>query len=427
MIDNKKKTMDVNSSMYTEREISLSGAFPDEFAPWTSALARVVSPECVDPDEYMAADPLPMYSVGIPGIDFILGGGVTEGQSIGVGGVYASGKSVLLLQIASNLAASGAAVLYVTPELTEEEVFARAAARFAADAAVPGYGDGRTPSFRDIRRRRDPDGQPMTKANRAIASKGFAAWQKTVGDRFQIFRYKEGESLAVVDEALDAFASLFPPDVLTVVAVDPVQRMAPLQSEGMSSLQYESVMKSENERIALVATQIKDLADRSVGGEGRTMVLFGSDANAGSMTPDDSAGAGFRGGAKVGNAATTMLFLSKPRVKENFGEFLERTVGERDFILNSNPCVDDYGKPLDEGIGFGPTICTVYKNRDGPGGYIGMKLDGASSRFLDCSRVHDVFTPPEPEPEPEFQPEAAPEPEPAPEFAPEFDGIEFEL
>lgn len=55
-------------------------------------------------------------STGIPELDRVLGGGLVAGAVVLVGGEPGIGKSTLLLQAASALATSGAAVLYVTAE-----------------------------------------------------------------------------------------------------------------------------------------------------------------------------------------------------------------------------------------------------------------------------------------------------------------------
>ena len=381
------KTIDINSSLYEERDIALGDAFGGDYIPdhLQEVKAQIINSGDLQPGGFASRDPLPMVSTGLPSIDHILGGGVSSGQSIGVGGIYGGGKSILLLQIASNLAKAGAAVLYATPELTHEEVYARCAARYMDERFVDG-GEGRPkylPSFGEIRRVRDYKGQPLGAKSRELVRQSLADWHADVGDRFNLLRYKEGDSLQRLLDGVDLFYETAKGDHLKVIVVDPIQRLAPMRPEEMADVQYEAILKSEHERIALTATQVKDLADAD-----KTVVLFGSDANAGVMNPNDSASAGFRGGAKVGNAATTMFFISKPQAKEDHGKFLERVVGERGFVLGGNPCVDDFGAELSDIAleGNGVSIVSTFKNREGPGGFMGMHLRGAYSRFVDCAK-----------------------------------------
>ena len=382
------KTIDINSSNYGEREAAFSAAFEDGYLPeyLKEVSSQIVGSSSLSAFDFANRDPLPMVSTGLPSIDHILGGGISSGQSIGIGGIYGGGKSVLLLQIASNLAKAGAAVLYATPELTREEIYARCAARYMDEKHEDGVHcrPAYLPSFGEIRRVRDYKGAPMSAEARELVRNSLQDWHNDVGDRFNLLRYREGDSLSKLKEGVDLFYETAKGGLLKVVVVDPIQRLAPMRPKDMADVQYESILKSEHERIALTATQVKDLADGN-----KTVVLFGSDANAGVMNPTESASAGFRGGAKVGNAATTMLFISKPNGKEDNGQYLERVVGERGFVLGGNPCLGPNGEELteDDLSGRGVSIVSTFKNREGPGGFMGMHLRGAYSRFIDCAKI----------------------------------------
>jgi DNA repair protein RadA/Sms len=65
-------------------------------------------------------------TTGMRELDRVLGGGVTEGSLLLVGGDPGIGKSTLLLQMAATLAARGSTVLYVAGEESEEQVRMRA-------------------------------------------------------------------------------------------------------------------------------------------------------------------------------------------------------------------------------------------------------------------------------------------------------------
>ena len=298
-------------------------------------------------------------------------------MSIGVGGVYGGGKSILLLQIAAGLAAEGAAVLYASPELTVEEIVARGAARHIHAAG------GERLSFGEIVRKRRADRSPLSPTDRQRVADGVAAFRDEVADRFNVLRFGEGESLEVIRSAL-RFWRQRNPARLVVLVLDPIQRIAPAQNEGMADEVYRSILKSEAERISLVCSQAKDFADA-----GDLAILWGSDANAASFTPGESASAGFRGGAKVGNAATTMFFLDRPRRSESVADFAKRTgVEATRFALDSNPLFE-MGDPIDaEGaMQKPPVIVTTYKNRAGANDSAGLRMVGHASTFEDCGLV----------------------------------------
>lgn len=376
---------DVNRTKYRDLEDVLAEAdeeVEEALEPERRELdvTRLRNSEEIGAEDFSARAPLTIVPTGLPSIDKILGGGMTRGMSVGIGGVYGGGKSVMLLQMATNLASSGASVLYATPELTEDEVLARCAARYASEGGVKG-----APSFGSIRRMRHPDGSEFTRESRAIVRASVAAWKKDVRNRFTLLRYREGESVATIHEAIDWFYNSSRGGGMKVVVVDPIQRLNPMRVPSMPSVQYESILKSEHERIALVATQVKDLVDEYPD----TCILFGSDANAGVMNPKESASAGFRGGAKVGNAATTMFFIGRPTMGQSLEEFKEKFVGEAKFVNDSDPavCPDsglDIGDEWFEMSRKSPCIVSTFKNREGPSGYVGMHLEGGASRFVDC-------------------------------------------
>ena len=83
----------------------------------------------------VAADPARRLSTGIEELDRVLGGGPVAGSVVLVGGDPGIGKSTLLMQALSGLAARGHPVLYVTGEESASQVALRAA-RLGAPAAA---------------------------------------------------------------------------------------------------------------------------------------------------------------------------------------------------------------------------------------------------------------------------------------------------
>jgi DNA repair protein RadA/Sms len=66
------------------------------------------------------------WRIGLPELDFVLGGGVVPGSMVLLGGEPGIGKSTLLLQVSAELAAAGHKVLYVSGEESAYQVKLRA-------------------------------------------------------------------------------------------------------------------------------------------------------------------------------------------------------------------------------------------------------------------------------------------------------------
>jgi DNA repair protein RadA/Sms len=92
-------------------------------ARWTPA-AGPGGPRPLAAIEVSASERL---TTGMRELDRVLGGGITAGSLLLVGGDPGIGKSTLLLQVAAALAAAGRTVLYVAGEESEEQVRMRAA------------------------------------------------------------------------------------------------------------------------------------------------------------------------------------------------------------------------------------------------------------------------------------------------------------
>jgi DNA repair protein RadA/Sms len=75
-------------------------------------------------------------TTGMRELDRVLGGGLTAGSLLLVGGDPGIGKSTLLLQVAASLATTGRTVLYVAGEESEEQVRMRATRLGAIPAAL---------------------------------------------------------------------------------------------------------------------------------------------------------------------------------------------------------------------------------------------------------------------------------------------------
>jgi DNA repair protein RadA/Sms len=82
------------------------------------------------------AEPPPRAPIGIAELDRVLGGGLVPASAVLVGGDPGIGKSTLLLQAASRLAATGASVAYISGEESIEQVRLRARRLGVAQAGV---------------------------------------------------------------------------------------------------------------------------------------------------------------------------------------------------------------------------------------------------------------------------------------------------
>lgn len=74
----------------------------------------------------VATHPLERWRIGIPELDFVLGGGIVPGSMTLIGGEPGIGKSTLLLQAAARLQRAGRAVLYASGEESPDQLRLRA-------------------------------------------------------------------------------------------------------------------------------------------------------------------------------------------------------------------------------------------------------------------------------------------------------------
>ena len=96
-------------------------------ARWAPGDAKRDQPPEPRPLMEVASEGFRRTESGLPELDRALGGGIVPGALVLVGGDPGIGKSTLLLQLASSLAASGRRVLVVSGEESEEQVRLRAA------------------------------------------------------------------------------------------------------------------------------------------------------------------------------------------------------------------------------------------------------------------------------------------------------------
>ncbi len=108
---------------------------PTEARPVRRTAAKRVLPEDRRPRPLgdVAGERLERWSLGIPELDFVFGGGVVPGSMSLIGGEPGVGKSTLLLQAAARLVESGRRVLYASGEESAEQIRLRAD-RLAEDA-----------------------------------------------------------------------------------------------------------------------------------------------------------------------------------------------------------------------------------------------------------------------------------------------------
>src|SRR5512138_2119202 len=111
------------------------GRCPDCGA-WGSLVEEAAGPSPSARGPANGPAPLPMSAIpddesarlptGLGELDRVLGGGLTAGSTILLGGDPGVGKSTLLLQLLSSLAARGEKVLYVTAEESARQIRMRA-------------------------------------------------------------------------------------------------------------------------------------------------------------------------------------------------------------------------------------------------------------------------------------------------------------
>jgi len=130
-----------------ERETSAVDAL-DAAALSVARIQRGATPELVAMDGHLeqlvgdlVAEAPPRLPVGHPGLDRVTGGGFRQGQLVVMGGSPGSGKTSLVLQWADDAATAGVPVLFVSMEMSRDQLWLASISRLAGvDSRALGAG-----------------------------------------------------------------------------------------------------------------------------------------------------------------------------------------------------------------------------------------------------------------------------------------------
>ena len=310
--DGKRTTADVLGHLEQNAPSALRDALAALDAAWDQQRAKEV---IADSDwasveaAFHALEHRPKPTpTGIKGLDIALGGGVREGDFIGIGGQAGANKTALLLTILVNAARSGARVAYLSAELDRAEIASRIYARllFESDKEVRHH-----VGFRDLLDRIDLSSGSDT-LRELVADAGYRA-RSIMADSM----VRELPSAATDADVRTLAMKLREddPERPLVVIVDPLHRLYASETGARNSHVASRMNANDVDRMTQVAFELKKLAT-----EARAAIWFASDATMAThnqLRGDKKAAAPdtiFRSSYAINNAITAGFSLTSHAV-----------------------------------------------------------------------------------------------------------------
>ena len=215
-------------------------------------------------EESWAASPDAPVSTGLRGLDVVLRGGLRRGELVALAGSAGTGKSSLAIQLALEAARAGALAIYATVEMPREEVIARALAREMFLLAEPSGRDWAV-SFGDVLWGKHV---AETFASEHNATEVLARYRRAseclhreVYPRLVVHQLAPGATVASVREVLHRERAARGFNGLTVLVVDPLQRLFASATGARNGKALASFNANETERVGYVAEDLKVLCD----------------------------------------------------------------------------------------------------------------------------------------------------------------------
>ena len=216
-------------------------------------------------EESWAAAPDAPVSTGLRGLDAVLRGGLRRGELVALAGSAGTGKSSLAIQLALEAARAGALTIYATVEMPSEEVIARAIAREMFLLAEPSGRDWAV-GFGDVLWGKHVAAETFTSEHNAAEvleryHRASETLRRDVWSRLVVHQLAPGATVASVRKVLHRERMLRDFTGLTVLVVDPLQRLFASAAGERTGKVLASINALETERVGAVAQDLKVLCD----------------------------------------------------------------------------------------------------------------------------------------------------------------------
>ena len=216
-------------------------------------------------EESWAASPDAPVSTGLRGLDVVLRGGLRRGELVALAGSAGTGKSSLAIQLALEAARAGALAIYATVEMPREEVIARALAREMFLLAEPSGRDWAV-GFGEVLWGKHVAAETFTSEHNAAEvlaryRRASECLHREVYPRLVVHQLAPGATVASVREVLHRERAARGFNGLTVLVVDPLQRLFASATGARNGKALASFNANETERVGYVAEDLKVLCD----------------------------------------------------------------------------------------------------------------------------------------------------------------------
>ena len=216
-------------------------------------------------EESWAASPDAPVSTGLRGLDAVLRGGLRRGELVALAGSAGTGKSSLAIQLALEAARAGALAIYATVEMPREEVIARALAREMFLLAEPSGRDWAV-SFGDVLWGKHLAAETFASEHSAAEvleryRRASETLHREVYPRLVVHQLAPGATVASVRDVLHRERAARGFSGLTVLVVDPLQRLFAAATGERTGKVLASINALETERVGAVAQDLKVLCD----------------------------------------------------------------------------------------------------------------------------------------------------------------------
>lgn len=321
-------------------------------------------------EESWAASPDAPVSTGLRGLDTVLRGGLRRGELVALAGSAGTGKSSLAIQLALEAARAGALTIYATVEMPREEVIARAIAREMFLLAEPSGRDWAV-SFGDVLWGKHVAAETFASEHNAAEvleryRRASETLRRDVWSRLVVHQLAPGATVASVRDVLHRERTLRGFNGLTVLVVDPLQRLFASATGERTGKVLASINALETERVGAVAQDLKVLCDDPA--ENLAAVFTSDTTKAAVMGDAQGDGLELRGSYQLAHWATIIATF---RAHEDPTKLAERTEKLGDVDLDAERIRASAPSAImdrDDAVRLGRRYAAVHiaKSRRGP-------------------------------------------------------------